>query len=194
MNTLNENTAELKRIFLRIGPKRNSGLSKDFLDLSVTYHIEKDGGSYPITEDLMEKMGLDEKKLHVIASMNTLQKGFKCINFAEYMCSSFGMPQMMFSEDPDMYILTNSEETYGSSILLYPECFRNLSDSLGGEDLIILPSSVHELIVTKADDTDGMHYADIVSSVNETVVSERDFLSNNVYCYSDGKISILTER
>ena len=60
-------------------------------------------------------------------------------------------------------------------------------------DLYILPSSIHELIILKADDM-GYGYREIVQEINrdKSLVSDKDYLSDNVYYYDrlEGKLSI----
>jgi hypothetical protein len=64
-----------------------------------------------------------------------------------------------------------------------------------GNEIAILPSSIHEVILLPARDFDKEdinQIAMMVSQINRTVVSVRDFLSDHVYIYSrdTGKITI----
>lgn len=46
-----------------------------------------------------------------------------------------------------LYVLTNSRGINGAACMLYPRVLKEFAESLG-EDLIILPSSIHEVLLT----------------------------------------------
>ncbi|MCB5752826.1 DUF5688 family protein, partial [Mediterraneibacter faecis] len=56
------------------------------------------------------------------------------------------------------------------------------------EGWIVLPSSIHELILVKGGKMPIRSYKRMVKEINENYVSDNDFLSNNVYCIQNGKI------
>ncbi len=83
-----------------------------------------------------------------------------------------------------MYLLTNSLRLYGSSCILYPHLLDKISDMLKA-DLFILPSSVHEMIILPATDSEKSEaLANMVAEINQTVLAVDEFLSSNVYYYS----------
>ena len=65
-------------------------------------------------------------------------------------------------------------------------CKAEFSDELKKETLTILPSSIHECLIINAEDApkDIDELREMVKEVNETVVSDQDILSNNVYIYN----------
>ena len=84
-----------------------------------------------------------------------------------------------------MYVLSNSEHSYGASVMCYHHVIRDLSDDLDS-DLIIIPSSVHELIVVPTNlgfgvESDEMNRT--VCEVNDEALSPADVLSDHVYTY-----------
>jgi hypothetical protein len=81
-----------------------------------------------------------------------------------------------------MYVITTRNGINGSALLLYNDIFEILATKLDS-DIYILPSSVHELLAVKANMKSLAELKEMVLSVNETVVSNEDFLSNNVYLY-----------
>jgi hypothetical protein len=92
--------------------------------------------------------------------------------------------------DPNhpMYVLTNTDGMFGANLLLDKETMQYVSEVLGG-DFIILPSSIHEVIILgMANGTDGL--TGMINQVNDEVVEDRDVLSNHPYIYSaqTGKI------
>ena len=89
-------------------------------------------------------------------------------------------------DGPKMYVLTNSSTMFGATKICDKFALRNIA-SVIGDDFLIIPSSIHEVIVLPYDKT--MDPGDIdamIREVNETQVSEQDRLSDHVY-YCDHK-------
>ena len=70
---------------------------------------------------------------------------------------------------------------------------KSMASMFGGPDdidlpmyVLILPSSIHELILLPAtDDTDTDYLSGMVKEINRTTVSEKDFLSDHVYLFDE---------
>ncbi len=92
--------------------------------------------------------------------------------------------------ETDLYVLTNKEKFYGASAMLYSDQMRVLADRLQS-DLLILPSSVHEVLLLP-DDTgkDYSFYRKMVAEVNETQVEPEEILSGSLYRYERKKAEI----
>lgn len=87
----------------------------------------------------------------------------------------------------DTYILTNKMGLHGATSILYPDVLYGLAEKTGTDELILLPSSIHEFIILPK--TNGMsmsreYLKDITSGANNGYVSKEDFLSNNIYLYN----------
>lgn len=82
-----------------------------------------------------------------------------------------------------LYVLSNQIGLNGAGCILYPDVIKNFADFLGS-DLIILPSSIHEVLITP--DNAEMTYedfAEMVTGINQNEVPPEDQLSNQVYLY-----------
>ena len=89
-----------------------------------------------------------------------------------------------------MYVLTNQVKLNGASAMLYSDKIRELADSLQS-DLIILPSSVHEVLLLPDDHEQKYDfYRQMVEEVNTTQVEPEEILSYNLYRYSREKEEI----
>lgn len=83
-----------------------------------------------------------------------------------------------------MYVLSNMNKIQGAACMLYPEILKNFSDKMKN-DLYILPSSVHEVILLPA--TDNLNREDLLSMVtqiNATQVEADEVLADSVYYYT----------
>lgn len=95
-----------------------------------------------------------------------------------------GFPGM--EEGPSLYVLTNSRRKFGAAAMLYTGKMKELADSLGA-DLVILPSSLHEVLLIKDNEEGRARYRETVGEVNRTVVEPEEVLSDNIYRYSREK-------
>lgn len=83
-----------------------------------------------------------------------------------------------------LYVLSNDVGLNGAGCMIYRDVLKNFADSLG-KDLIILPSSIHEVLLTPNEP--GISYEELsslVTCINQNEVSEEDRLSNQIYLYS----------
>ena len=89
-----------------------------------------------------------------------------------------------------MYVLTNREKINGASAMLYSDKIRELADRLQ-TDLMILPSSVHEVLLLPDDHEQAYDfYRQMVEEVNTTQVEPEEILSYSLYRYSRKKAEI----
>lgn len=83
----------------------------------------------------------------------------------------------------EMYIASVPSKKFGACVLAYPGFFEYAVTIVGGS-YYILPSSIHELILLADDGTLTVEeLQNTVREINETEVSESDFLSDEVYHY-----------
>ena len=83
----------------------------------------------------------------------------------------------------DMFIITNRMNNNGAIYMFDDETMQRVAGKLG-DNLIILPSSVHETIVYSEECGPDIRRAkDMVQAVNQTELREEDFLSGEIYRY-----------
>jgi len=83
-----------------------------------------------------------------------------------------------------MCVLSNTQEYYGASCILYPGVLEKIRNELK-QDFYIIPSSVNEVIIVPSSHTDSMHLRDMLEDVNRTIVPPDEILSDNIYRYPD---------
>ncbi len=163
-------------------------------DMAVMYHISL-GHSRPfhvsvtVTRDLMECWGTEEADLYRLAEANTARE-----YPAQLMCMGAelleaGIEMEMISP---MYILTNQDGWCGASAILYPGMLERAAGKIGS-DLVILPSSRHEMILLPFQEMKDLEmYRSMVQHVNQSAVPPEDVLSEEVFCYMrrEGKVRV----
>lgn len=96
--------------------------------------------------------------------------------------------QHMSLDIPSMFVVSNQKKRGGASILAYPEALKMLSDFFA-MDLMVIPSTVHEILVVPYSSTlpvSNEEMSSMVQEVNETSVAEEDILSSTAYVLRDG--------
>ena len=82
---------------------------------------------------------------------------------------------------PQLYVLTNKVNINGAVLMSYSSVLSEIAKNLGG-NLLILPSSVHEVLIIVEDaDLEITDLRSMVQEINESEVSVEEFLSNSVY-------------
>lgn len=127
--------------------------------------------------DIAAKQYVKQENPYCIATMDSLINGLReeCgIEEASSECT----------ECLPIYVISNRRMQYGAAVLAEPEVLGDLAHKLQS-DLIVLPSSVHELIVIPASGNgdDIKYFRQMVATVNEQEVSPEEILSTSVYRY-----------
>ena len=93
-------------------------------------------------------------------------------------------------DDPTIMVITNDHKYLAATAMLYPDVFESIAKQLDS-DLVILPSSVHDLIVlADEDEFDSDMLLRMVDDVNCHNVSRTEILSFNVYGYKKGDMEV----
>lgn len=161
-----------------------------FLNLAKVFYVTIDckefgSGSILVHNNHMELWGVTTEELDEIASINT-PKLFQ----AEIMSMAVVMKELMqdVSEemelliDNKMFVVTNKDRHYGAAAMCYPNIIKKFAEQKEC-DLIILPSSVHEVLILPCEGEDFKRFKEMVIEVNETALSPEEVLSNSVYIY-----------
>lgn len=173
---------------------------REWLDLSIIYRwnvsdcIPGSGGTIRVTPSLLEQIGCSEEQLHERA-MENLRTKFACkaTHMADLLMEMMGIvdeeeKELFMSDmcpaDNVMYVLRNSDMAQASYAMLDTDLLDELATKLE-DDLIILPSSIHEVIVVpRMDNDDVSAFSGMVSDINGSEVHEDDRLSYSIYTYN----------
>lgn len=175
--------------------------SVPYLDLSIVFYIyllrdNTDQMTVLIRNDLMKSWNTNLDELYGLALENTprllparihsmsdlMQSIAKEQPFIPYRNGFVGdlLPPSLIP----LYVQTNTAGYCGACTILYPDQLKNFADK-AGTDLIILPSSIHEVLLIPHDHTFSFQeLSRVVSHINRTEVAVEDRLSDQVYVYS----------
>ena len=163
-----------------------------FLDLDIVfyYSLEKDGmpeGSILVRNSHMELWGVNTETLMRDARMNSpLSMPVRCREMKEVLSElkPDDTDLMIKWEDlPPMYVISNRRMVNGASAILYPGILAGMSEQFG-ENIYIIPSSVHEVIIIPDDGRGDPEYLrSMIYSINRTQLDPQDVLSDSLYYF-----------
>ena len=187
----------LKQVIFRlVNHSRNEDflrmiVNRDFLDLSLLYGLYAEGPDGEsavcfLKKDTYRKFDISEEELFRAAFKNSARLFHECL---EGVHSLLGMEV----EEEWMYVLSNRPRLYGASALIYGNSLEILAREKEA-DILILPSSVHELILVPRTYTDYRDLKALIKEVNDRNTPPEDVLSDNAYIYrkDTGRIEIFT--
>ena len=184
------------KIFVKlVNFDKNKSLLEDipyrrFLDFAVIpyYEVENEAifkGCIMIRQEHLKAWNMEEEALLDWAVEHTrICKKMVFRPIKEMIDDYFGADAFRGHAE-SIYVMTNHEKFLGAVQLSFPGMITQISQKLGG-DYFMIPSSVHEWIFLAAED---MSFAGvlwkIVQDVNRKEVQEEEFLSGNLYYYSE---------
>ncbi len=162
---------------------------KAFEDLAITYRIPVlEQGSVRVTNQMLERWGKTIDELHEAAVANLAKEAKTPKTMLATMIEMMGpeVEDMLPPEgDEKQYVITNTQGTLGAAQILNSHILDEVAAKNGWENVMILPSSIHECLLLR-DPGEDMHrsFINMVREVNETQVSPEERLSDNVYIYN----------
>lgn len=92
------------------------------------------------------------------------------------------LPADMEIEDPvPMLVVTNAATSFGAGVITSRRVVKRISQMLGETNLVLIPSSVHEILALPAYMSFGSNLSDLVKEINGSDVAEEEQLSDNAY-------------
>lgn len=210
LERLEEWTNIKKRLALRIVSKERNQeelynlVYEEICDLVAiaTICVERNGEgvkSIRITQDLARKWNVSNEEILEAAKENTATLfPPKIQDLYEFVQDMVDISKEELSQGrknfPDLQILTNDLCINGATVIMYDSFMKEVYERLGGK-FIILPSSVHEVLVVPLEDSMYIPYLqEVVESINQRFVAEDEILSDNVYMYDGEKIVLAFDK
>ncbi len=195
---------------------------REFLDLAVYFYIELEDcpigyGHITIKKEYLDMWGIGREELYELALKNTckrypvkIQSLNECVrllmNSNRYKEGEIPLQENDSYEDiymPEeigscMWVASNDNNTYGSSVILYPDVLKEFAERLGS-NLFVIPSSIHECIIISDPavttvngagnglSEEARNLKKIIESVNNEAVKPSEILSYNLYYFDTRK-------
>lgn len=185
--------ADMNRELLALIPHRL------VMDLAEVYYVkaycvsdDENFGTIQIFNNHASHWGVSEEELNRVAHENMERNEVNFIKLQdvinEYidgeLClgNDSGIDADCESVCDKIYVLTNDNRNFGAAEFLRKDVLYNIADMLKS-DIVILPSSLHEVIIVPSDKDDDEALSEMVKEINATQVAREDILSDHVYRY-----------
>ena len=161
-------------------------------EAALFFHAGQNGDTrieYHVSFEMAQKWGRSEAELLETALKNTekyAKSTFRDLDTVLAECMGIRMPTSYESQTP-MYLLSNEEQAYGATAVMYPGMLQKIREKIG-MDYYILPTSVHELtILPKYSFLDPVKIQETVRRDNRESISPADVLSDHLFEYTEAK-------
>lgn len=167
-------------------------------DFAATYAfgLEEERASGLVMNGFLEDEGISLERLHADALAAEASRGIALYYMSDIMdnllagdeprniLASGKLPEDMPDSPVEMYVLTNERRHFGASAILQGDALRRVGEILGG-DYVVLPSSVHEVIIVPAEEmgVTSQECRAMVREINDTTVRPEERLSDKVQYY-----------
>lgn len=141
-----------------------------------------------VKNEHMAKWNISNRQIYVDTMLNLHKQEYEITDLMDIITALIpeeAVLDLEAMEKPimEMYVLSNHDVCYGAAGMLRTDLLQDFSDKIG-KNLVILPSSLHEVILVPEDQkTDMETLVDMVTSINADVVEKEDRLNDNAYFY-----------
>lgn len=139
------------------------------------------GYTVKLNNSFLERAGVSEEDAWTHAEENTFSETKICTmgqilsDLSGGYCEEEDVPSQM-------YAITNKTALLGASAVLDVNAIREYFSGSGITKLVVLPSSIHEMLLVPADNAPGMdEMNEMVKSINETQVRPEERLTDRAY-------------
>lgn len=150
---------------------------------------EMETGFIKIMKNYIEMWGVDESELIDMAIENYKATETPIITGMREQLINMGMPEEIIPEGPEMVIVTVPSGIYGAYHLLNVELLEQIkAERFMGEEIVMIPSSVHEFLVIPKNKADMEEINNMIRGINEIQLAPGEVLSDHAYILEDGKV------
>lgn len=126
-----------------------------------------------VTDSLMKKWGISANELFDVAMENS-RKQYRI----DTMSDLVGAPGLT-----EQAVVRFNESMYGAGAIIFTDSILPIVADLLDSDLIVLPSSIHEIICMSVNDIEMANASQMVHDINQSAVEEHERLSDHAYWY-----------
>lgn len=145
---------------------------RNFLDLAIVYGVSFNDYFVWLTQSMMSEAQLTEEEIYEYAVQNL-------------------QPDIFCQPGSKLYMISNEcTGAFGSGAILEKETLMEMLDHLGGGEIYLIPSSIHEWLVAPTESIELDEMKELVITANRTILSQKDWLSDNVYVFDGRQVKI----
>lgn len=199
LDFVNDYSKAKEKLFIRLSNQNNSRKVLDNIphrsieDIVISAAIEVSNingqvGSITVTNEMLKSYGITEDQLFKDTLENSPKVNpAKIEDMGRLLSKMMGIPLDELEgygvvPENNMLVVSNEKMLNGSASIFYPEVQEELAKALGG-DYVVLPSSIHEVIVIPKGVGTQEFLEDMIEHVNSTEVAPEELLSQHAFLY-----------
>ena len=167
----------LTNAFISVRPAREGTMH--VLDLSVEYRVLLSAEPMIITSAVLNKLPDSVTDKEFLEAGKRNQKSV-VKSLLDVVGEKLGTT--LRADEVPLYLVTNEQACNGAALMLNDKVMSEVAAMLSG-DLIILPSSIHEILVMVYHGDDLTELSKMVKEINMTQVAPEERLADHVYVY-----------
>lgn len=152
-----------------------------YLDINENNDDSEELSFIRVNKRFLEIVNISETEVWHYAEKNTFSES-KIVEMKDL------FPCMIHSENEAfLYILTNKKAIRGAGSLLNRELIKKFANKHEVKKVLILPSSIHEILLVPIEENEKINLDEIsmiVREINRECVDEKDILSNEAYIFN----------
>lgn len=163
------------------------------LDLALYLRIQNSNYTATFSKNLLECLGINEEEAFSAALENT-EHNKRIIDIQDIIKELGGVDACPTDGHSGLYVVTTNDFYFGASLIFSEKVLHDICEFLKSQNIVVIPSSIAELIVSKYDpeDIDVEKCYETVLSVNKECVAPDMRLCDNVYVYNDTDKKIIS--
>lgn len=160
----------------------------DLCCIAKTYHDKSPFPHVVTTEDLQAERLTDEELFEL--AYPSVSPDHCCIRSIEQALGGVMGEEIAADLTADLphgtiFVVSNKDGPDGASVLASPEAMQLIQAHLGGGELIIIPSSVHEILVLRREDAPSVSDLNqVIREVNQAEVAEKARLADHAFSFN----------
>jgi hypothetical protein len=162
-------------------------------DLSIVYYVildEEERILVQIRDDNLAYWGRSEEDLYYYGMKNVQKEDQLSIEDMRRWVNS-GQGEDSGTKDRKV-VCTNRELIFGAIMMTWDYALQQIQKKLGVDDYIIIPASVNEIIcIPMQEEEVWERLVKVIRDMNGMIILQDKFLSNHLYGYVGGKLTIL---
>lgn len=166
------------KLFVGLRPQTTETaiITRPWLDLEQYLYVDVSGhGICKVTPQMLDQWGITEDLAFEVAKAN-VDAAASCASMSDILGFDNGVP---------MYVITNKTAYRGAAGILSKRILNKACDLIGSNRVVILPSSIHEVIVI-SEEFANSPLAGMIQEINATELAPEDILSDHPYKYAKG--------
>lgn len=163
----------------------------DDIPMGVTIYLPESTNGKNVgrlSKKILGHWGVSEEEVCMAAMQNQMQKYKPVIKSLQEMLKLISPLHALLvgaEQEEHMWVATTEDFSLGSVCMVYPGFLDKACAELGGEDVFLIPASIHEVILMKESEAKGfvLRNPDCVMEVNNENLLPNEVLSDKVYHY-----------